>query len=151
MSGVNKVILIGNLAADPELKTISDSATVANFSIATSENWTDKSGEKQEKTEWHRIVAWNKTAELCSKYLSKGKKVYIEGKLQTRSWEDKDGIKKYTTEIVANSVQFLSGASVGDSGEARDAQSQTSPGGLTNSAPQFATEPTFNASEEIPF
>ena len=109
MSGVNKVIVIGRLGADPEVKTIAGGNTVARLSIATSENWTDKQGQKQERTEWHRVVVWGKLAELCGKYLSKGRQAYIEGRLQTRSWEDQSGQKKYTTEIVANTVQFLGG------------------------------------------
>lgn len=107
MAGINKVILIGRLGNDPEVRYTQDGAAVANFSIATSDEWTDKgTGEKKERTEWHRIVAWRKLGELCGEYLSKGKQVYIEGKLQTRSWE-KDGVTRYTTEIVASDVQFL--------------------------------------------
>ncbi len=107
MAGINKVILIGNLGKDPELRYTPDGTPVTNFSIATSDSWTDKtSGEKREKTEWHRIVVWRKLAEICAEYLSKGRQVYIEGKLQTRSWE-KDGVTRYTTEIVASDVQFL--------------------------------------------
>lgn len=106
MGSVNKVILIGNLGADPEIKYTPSSQAVCNFSIATTEAWKDKDGAKQEKTEWHRIVVWRELAENCSKYLSKGRSVYVEGKLQTRSYE-KDGIKRYTTEVVAHSVVFL--------------------------------------------
>lgn len=109
MAGVNKVILIGNLGRDPELRYTQNGQAVVNFSLATSENWTDKSGERVEKTEWHRIVAWAKTAELCAQYLSKGRTVYIEGRLQTRDWEDKEGAKRQTTEINAATVQFLGG------------------------------------------
>lgn len=99
MSGVNKTILIGRLGKDPEVKYTTSGAPVANFSIATSERWKDKDGEQQERTEWHRIVAWNKLAELCGQYLSKGRQVYVEGRLQTRQWEDEGGGKRYTTEI----------------------------------------------------
>jgi len=107
MAGVNKVILIGNLGKDPELRYTPDGTPVANFSIATSDSWVDKqSGEKREKTEWHRIVAWRRLAEICSEYLTKGRQVFIEGKLQTRSWE-KDDVTRYTTEIIARDVQFL--------------------------------------------
>lgn len=107
MPGVNKVIIVGNLGQDPEIRYLADGTAVANFRVATSETWKDKqTGEKKEKTEWHRIVAWRGLGELCGKYLSKGRQVYVEGKLQTRSWE-KDGITRYTTEIVANEVQFL--------------------------------------------
>ena len=113
MSGVNKAILIGNLGKDPELRFTPGGQAVANFSVATNEKWTDKAGVKQEKTEWHRIVAWGKTAELCGEYLKKGREVYIEGKIQTREWNNKDGVKQYTTEIVAQNVTFLSGKSDG--------------------------------------
>jgi len=104
---VNKVILIGNLGRDPELRYTQGGVSVCNFTVATSERFTDKQGEKVEKTEWHRIVAWAKTAELAAQYLSKGSKVYLEGSLQTRDWEDKDGHKRQTTEINARSIQFL--------------------------------------------
>jgi single-strand DNA-binding protein len=114
--GVNKVILIGNLGADPELRHIPSGNAVCEFRLATSERWTDKSGQKQERTEWHRVIAWGKLGELCSKYLSKGRQAYIEGRIQTRSWEDKDGNKRYTTEIVANDVRFLGGGSGGGGG-----------------------------------
>jgi len=116
MAGVNKVILIGNLGRDPELRYTQNGQAVANFTLATTENWTDKGGEKQERTEWHRIVAWGRTGELCAQYLSKGRTVYIEGRIQTREWEDKDGNKRQTTEINANTVQFLGGARGADGG-----------------------------------
>ena len=109
MSGLNKVMLIGNLGRDPEVRYTQDGAAVASFSIATSEKWNDKAtGEKKERTEWHRIVAFGKLGEICGEYLSKGRQVYIEGRLQTRSWE-KDGVTRYTTEIVASDVRFLGG------------------------------------------
>lgn len=114
--GVNKVILIGNLGKDPEVRFTPSGAAVANFSIATNESWTDKSGQKQERTEWHRIVVWGKTAENCAKFLQKGRQVYIEGRLQTRSWDDKEGKKQYMTEIVANSVVFLGGGGAREEG-----------------------------------
>ena len=108
MSGINKVILIGRLGSDPEVRYTPSGVAVANFSVATSEEWKDKdSGEKKERTEWHRIVAWRRLGEICGEYLSKGKQVYVEGRIQTRSWDDRDGNKKYTTEIVANDIQFL--------------------------------------------
>ena len=96
---VNKVILVGNVGQDPELKYTPSGAAVTNFSVATNEVWKDNDGNQQERTEWHRIVLWRKLAEVAGEWLKKGKKVYIEGKLQTRSWEDKDGVKRYTTEI----------------------------------------------------
>jgi single-strand DNA-binding protein len=108
--GINKVILIGNLGADPEVRFTASGQAVANFRIATSESWTDKtSGQKQERTEWHRIVVWGKLGELCGEYLKKGRQAYVEGRLQTREWTDKEGKKNYTTEIVAQAVQFLGG------------------------------------------
>jgi len=104
---VNKAILIGRLGADPEIRYTADGQPVANFRIATSERWTDKNGNKQERTEWHRIVAFGKLAETCGEYLSKGRLVYIEGRLQTRSYEDREGIKRFVTEIVAQTMQML--------------------------------------------
>jgi single-strand DNA-binding protein len=107
MSGVNKVILIGNLGSDPTVRYTPQGTAVANFNIATSERFTNKSGEKEERTEWHRIVAWGKLAEICQQYLKKGKQVYIEGRLQTRQWEDQQGQKRSTTEVVANNMTML--------------------------------------------
>ena len=123
MSGVNKAILIGHLGSDPTVRFTSGGTAVANFNIATSERFTDKSGEKQERTEWHRIVLFGRQAEIAQQYLKKGRQVYIEGRIQTRQWEDKEGVKKYTTEIVGNVMQFLGGR--GDSGES---SSQEMPG-----------------------
>lgn len=131
---LNKVMVIGNLGADPELKNINGNP-VCNLSVATSEKWTDKQGQKQEKTEWHRVTVWGKTAENCAKYLMKGKKVYVEGKLQTRSWEDPQGQKRYSTDIVAQTVQFLSPSGGG--------------GGARDGAPDAGPEPVYN--DEIPF
>jgi single-strand DNA-binding protein len=107
MAGINKVILIGNLGSDPEVRYTPSGRAVANFRIATTEQWTNKDGGKEERTEWHRIVAWGRLGEICGEYLHKGKQVYIEGKLQTRSWEDRDGNKRFTTEILAQSMQML--------------------------------------------
>lgn len=108
MYGINKVIILGRLGQDPEVRYTPSGQAVANFSVATSDVWLDKqSGEKQEKTEWHKIVVWGKLAELCRDYLKKGKQVYIEGKLQTRSWNDKNDQKKYITETVAQNIQFI--------------------------------------------
>lgn len=107
MAGVNKVILVGNLGADPEVKFLGSGIQVANFRIATTENRVNRSGEKVAITEWHRIVAFGRLAEICGQYLSKGKQVYIEGRLRTRSWEDKDGNRRFTTEIIANQMQML--------------------------------------------
>lgn len=141
MSGVNKVILVGRLGKDPEIRATPGGQSVCNFSIATSENWTDKQGQKQERTEWHRIVVWGKIAEVCGQHLSKGRQVYIEGRLQTRSWDDKTGQKRYTTEVVASTVQFL-----GAGGE-KGAQAASAGGAPSD----FAPEPAFDSEEEIPF
>jgi len=104
---VNKVILVGNLGKDPELRYTPSGAAVVNFSLATSETYKDRDGNRQTKTEWHNIVAWRQLAEICGKYLHKGKQIYIEGSLQTRKWQDRDGNDRYTTEIVANQMQML--------------------------------------------
>ena len=129
---VNKVILIGRLGKDPEVKLLPTGSKVANFSVATSKTWKDKSGEKQERTEWHKVVVWNKTAELVEKYLSKGREVYIEGELQTRDWEDKDGNKRYTTEVVANQINFLGSKPAG--------QGQAESSGQQPSQPSFSED-----------
>ena len=111
MSGVNKVILIGNLGANPELRYTQGQQAVANLRLATTEKWTDKSGQKQEATEWHRVVVWGKQAEICGQYLTKGRQVYIEGSIRTRQWQDQQGQKRFTTEIVARNIQMLGGRS----------------------------------------
>ena len=116
MAGVNKAILVGNLGRDPEMRHTPNGQAVVNFTLATSESWTDKSGQKQERTEWHRIVVWGKRGETCAKYLSKGRSVYVEGRLRTRSWDDQEGKKRYMTEIIANDVQFLGGKGGGGGG-----------------------------------
>jgi single-strand DNA-binding protein len=108
-NSVNKVILVGRLGKDPEVKYTQGGSAIAKFTLATNEVWKDQSGEKQERTEWHNIVAWTKLAEICGQYLNKGSRVYIEGRIQTRSWEDKEGNKRYTTEIRADSMVMLSG------------------------------------------
>lgn len=108
MAGINKVILVGRLGKDPEVKYTQSGDAVANFTMATSEEWKDKdSGKKQERTEWHRVVAWRRLGEICGEYLKKGSQVYIEGRLQTREWDDKEGNKRYTTEIIAQTMQML--------------------------------------------
>ena len=116
---INKVILIGRLGKDPEMRFTPSGKAVTNFTLATNENWTDQSGEKQERTEWHRIVTWGKLAENCAKLLAKGKQIYVEGRIQTRSWDDKDGSKRYTTEIVANIMQMLGPMESGNRGFGR--------------------------------
>jgi len=108
-SSVNKVILVGRLGKDPEVKYTQGGTPVARFSLATDETWKDQGGEKQQRTEWHNIVAWSKLAEICGQYLTKGRLIYLEGRLQTRSWEDKDGNKRSTTEVRADNMVMLSG------------------------------------------
>jgi single-strand DNA-binding protein len=129
---MNKVLILGRLGQNPEIRHTPSGAAVANFSVATSEKWTDKSGEKKESTEWHKVVVWGKLAELCSQYLVKGRQVFLEGKLQTHQWEDKDGKKNYTTEIHATSVQFLGGQP-------------------TSAGPQAGAEEPVMTEEDIPF
>ncbi len=108
MASVNKVILIGNLGKDPEIRTTPQGTALARFSVATTSTWKDSSGARQERTEWHDVVAWEKLAQICGEYLHKGKMVYVEGSLQTRNWEDQNGQKRYKTEIKANNVVMLS-------------------------------------------
>ena len=153
MAGVNKVILVGNLGKDPEVKQISPNQTVCQFRIATGESWIDKAGQKQERTEWHSIVVWGKMAEICGKYLAKGRQVYVEGRLQTRSWEDQQGQKRYTTEVIANTVQFLGG--VGNERSAGSGMSSSGSnygsGASAFGATDFGPEPSFDQNDEIPF
>lgn len=116
---LNKAMIIGNLGADPEIRTTGSGTRVANFSVATSRSWKNQSGEQQEKTEWHRIVCWDKLAEIVERYLKKGNQVYIEGEIEYRSYEDKDGVTKYSTEIRAREMLMLGGREGGESGESR--------------------------------
>ncbi|CAO0821093.1 Single-stranded DNA-binding protein [Desulfarculales bacterium] len=113
--GINKVILIGNLGADPEMKYTAGGIAICKFRLATTEVFKDRDGNQQERTEWHRVVAWAKLAEICGQYLSKGKQVYVEGSLRTSSWDDQDGNKRYMTEVNARDVQFLSSGAQGGS------------------------------------
>lgn len=113
MASLNKVIIIGNLTRDPEVRYAANGNAVCNFTAATNERWKDKSGEQQERTEFHRIVVWGRQAETCGEYLNKGRSVYVEGRLQTREWEDKEGQKRWTTEINADRVLFLGGGGEG--------------------------------------
>ena len=109
MASVNKVILLGNLGKDPEVRNTSGGKSVATLRLATTDTWTDASGQRQEKTEWHTVVVWGRAAENCGKYLAKGRSVYVEGRLETRKWQDKEGKDRYTTEIIANDMQMLGG------------------------------------------
>jgi len=126
MTGVNKVILVGNLGKDPEVRYTPSGAAVANFSLATSEKYTDKSGQKVDKTEWHNIVAWNKTAEICKQYLTKGSTIFVEGKIQTRSWDDKEGKKCYITEVLIGNMQMLGSRQGGQKANPKPEASQQS-------------------------
>jgi single-strand DNA-binding protein len=144
MGSVNKVILIGNLGADPELKYTPSNRPVCNLSLATNEVFKDKTGQKQERTEWHRVTVWGDQAENCSKYLAKGRTVYIEGRLQTRSWDDKDGKKRYSTDVVADRVVFLSSGGGAEGGARRPGgggRPSSSWGDEPHSAPAGAAEP----------
>jgi len=126
MGSVNKVILVGNLGRDAELRYTPGGAAVATLNMATTEVWNDKSGQRQEKTEWHRVVLWGKTAESLSEYLTKGKQIYVEGRLQTRQWDDKDGNKRYTTEIRSDRVVLLGGGGGGGRGGSMSGGSERS-------------------------
>jgi len=143
MASVNKVILIGNLGKDPEVRYTASGTAVANFNIATNESWTTKEGKREERTEWHKIVCWAKTAEICGEYLSKGRTVYIEGRLQTREWTDKEGQKRYTTEIVAQTVQFIGGRGEGGSRESGSAD--------TSEKNEMEPAPAVEVEDDIPF
>ena len=126
MASVNKVILVGNLGRDPEIRYTQQGTAVANFSLATTNRFKNRNGEMEERTEWHRIVAWDKLAEICGQYLAKGKQVYIEGRLQTREWEDKEGNKRSTTEVVTQTMQML-GRREGQGGSAASSPSGSAP------------------------
>ncbi|MDO8519654.1 MAG: single-stranded DNA-binding protein [Deltaproteobacteria bacterium] len=148
MASVNKVILVGNLGADPEVRYTQGGQAVCNFNVATNERWKDKtSGQPEERTEWHRVVVWGKLAELCRDYLAKGRTVYLEGRLQTRKWE-KDGVARYTTEVVAQTVQFL-----GARGETKSDMAGHVEGGDTGGQATPASEgpPPFNSEDDVPF
>jgi single-strand DNA-binding protein len=135
MASVNKAILVGNLGRDPDIRLTSAGQTVANFSIATNERWTAQNGERVERTEWHRVVAWGRLAEICAEYLCRGRQIYVEGRLQTREWEDRDGILRYTTEVVAQDIQFL-----GRPGGHQQASDEPTPGPESEPEPQPESE-----------
>jgi single-strand DNA-binding protein len=148
--GVNKVILVGNLGNDPETRSLPSGGSVSNISVATSESWTDKTtGSKQERTEWHRVVFFNRLAEIVAQYLRKGSKVYVEGQLRTRKWQDKDGSDRYSTEIVAKEMQMLDSKG-GNSGSGGGADYGSYPEASQQSAPEPA--PAHNDDDaDIPF
>ncbi|EJG5414300.1 single-stranded DNA-binding protein [Salmonella enterica] len=154
--GVNKVILLGNVGQDPEVRTMGNGEKVANVTIATSEVWNDKNtGEKKEQTEWHRVVFWRKAAEIVEQYVHKGDRLYVEGKLQTRKWTDQSGVEKFTTEVVAEDLQLLGsraqggqqGGAPGHSGQQQRPQQQSRPQGQQR--PQ--NEPPMDFDDDIPF
>jgi single-strand DNA-binding protein len=140
MRGVNKVILVGNLGRDPEVRYTKDGRAVATINVATTEVWNDQNGQKQEATEWHRVVAWGKLAEIVKEYLTKGRQVYIEGRLRTRSWDDREGNKRYTTEIKADQMLMLGGRGDGASREAP-----------VPPPPEDEREPFVASEEDVPF
>jgi single-strand DNA-binding protein len=139
--GVNKVILVGHLGADPDMRYTPSGQGVCELRLATSESWNDKNGQRQERTEWHRIVVWGKRAEVCSKYLSKGRQVFVEGRIQTRNYDDKDGNKRYITEIIANDVQFLGGGRDGGGGSGGGGGGGGSGGGGRGNRPDEGPPP----------
>ena len=145
MASVNKVILVGNLGRDPETRYMPDGGAITNISIATTSTWKDKSGEKQEATEWHRIAFFGKLAEIAGEYLKKGSQVYVEGKLRTRKWQDKDGQDKYTTEVIADAMQMLGGRQ-GMGGEGGGADyAKASSGGPSGPSGSAASKPAGSA------
>lgn len=142
VNSVNKVILVGRLGRDPEVKFTQGGVALARFSMATDETWKDQNGERQQRTEWHNIIAWRKLAEICGQYLTKGRLVYIEGRLQTRSWEDREGNKRYTTEIQADNMVMLGGK--GEEEQAPAASAPPPPSATTRSEPEMGDD-------DIPF
>ena len=148
MASLNKVMLIGNLGKDPEVRYTTSGTAVASFSLATSERFKNKNGEWEEKTEWHNVTLWARLAEIAGEYLAKGKTVYIEGRLQTRKWQDRDGKDRYTTEIVGEKMQMLSGKGEGGGGNRGGARPADDAG--YGGAPAYE-EPAFNPDDDIPF
>jgi len=144
MASWSKTTILGNLGADPDVRRLDNGNVVATLSVATSEKWKDKDGNQQEKTEWHRVSVWNKTAELCEKYLSKGRQVLVEGQNETRKWQDKDGVDRYTTEIKAHRVVFLGGDGKREDSQ-RGQQSKEQP----NEPP--VTKPAGSGDSDFPF
>ena len=143
MASVNKVILVGNLGRDPETRYMPDGGAITNISVATTSTWKDKSGEKQEATEWHRVAFFGKLAEIAGEYLKKGSQVYVEGKLKTRKWQDKDGVDKYTTEVIADAMQMLGGRQGlgGDGGGGGGDYAKASSGGSSGPSAGAAAKP----------
>lgn len=151
MASVNKVILIGNLGRDPEVRYLPSGEAVANFSIATTEKWKDKSGEMKEQTEWHRISFFGRQAEICGEYLKKGGAVYVEGRLQTRKWTDKDGNERYTTEVRGDRMQLLGGRGGGGGGGESMMREQAPAAATAKSAKASGGDPFGQMDDDIPF
>ncbi len=149
MYSLNRVTLLGNLTREPEVKQIPSGQSVCSFSIATNRAWTGTDGQKQEASDFHNIVAWGKLAEICGQYLSKGKKIYVEGRLQTRDWEGTDGVKKYRTEIVAENLIMLDGKGAAPSGEGAGSFPKPSAGGFTPPRASMQDDPSANPDQEI--
>ena len=147
--GVNKVILVGNLGNDPEVRYMPNGNAVANLSLATSESWKDQQGQVQERTEWHRLTMYRRLAEIAGEYLKKGSQIYVEGKLQTRKWQDQQGQERYTTEIIVDQMQML-GAREGGQGSQGGGYQQRPQGGQNQQKPPMA-EPDFDFDDDIPF
>ncbi len=148
---VNKVILVGRLGQDPEVRNTPGGATVAQLRLATSESWKDKnSGQKQERTEWHRVVVWGRLAELCQQYLAKGRQVYVEGRIQTRQWQDKEGQTRYTTEINAQTIQFLGSPAGREAGAGNNTTSYNGAPSYNNGPQDSQQEPDLTE-DDIPF
>jgi len=151
MSSVNKVILVGNLGRDPETRYAADGGAITNISIATTSTWKSKTGEKQEATEWHRIAFFGKLAEIAGEYLKKGSSVYVEGKLRTRKWQDKEGLDKYTTEIIADSMQMLGGKPAGGGAAAEAANSKATVNATTKKTAAAPKSHFDDMEDDIPF
>ena len=149
MASVNKVILLGNLGRDPETRYTTGGDAVCNLSIATSEQWKDKNGEKQERTEWHRVVLFGRQAEIAGEYLKKGRSVYIEGRLQTRKYTDKDGVEKYSTEIVADRMQLIGGGRDSGGGAGGDAEFASAGPSTTTRREGAAPKPAAGAKKNV--
>jgi len=147
MASLNRVLIIGNLGSNPEVRSIAGGQTVASFSVATNEVWNDKQGQKQERTEWHKVVVWGRQAEFCGQYLQKGSTVFVEGRIQTRSWDDKEGQKRYTTEIVATTVQAIGGR--GGSSDGGGQAYQDSP--VVEPVGMPVTTPNAISDDDVPF
>lgn len=150
MASMNKALILGNLGANPEMRSTGGGQSVATLNVATNEAWTDKQGQRQERTEWHKVVVWGKQAEFCGQYLTKGSTVFVEGRIQTRSWEDQTGNKRYTTEIVATSVQAVGGRGGADQG-GYQSQGGYQDGPIAEPVGMPSTTPNAIPDDDVPF